>query len=404
MKRKFSEDVLFLSDSSVGDAGLGYGLDDDGPSKVKRKPTTCVSLPFLLTSLSILGGISFGYDTIVVAPALPYLIHQFGGSSVQTSFVVSAPAIGGVIGTLFFSLFTTHFGRKQLLVITSLVALLGAGGSSLSSFFWLVIVFRIILGIGLGGISFLCPLYVSEEADPETKGRFGSLFQLGIALGVFMGFVLGYVVSFSPQYHWQTLFGIGLIPPTLLLLFVLLKLPESETWLLQWNPEAAPLSCISIVRTTDENVQIKPWSHLFAGRKNRNKSFLGFILAVATQLTGLSAVLYFSPSIFLQSRLVTDLTNIGLSGCFSIATLVAVLLLDRIGARPLYFISLFIITAANLAVGSHFTFFFFFFFFGLYLFVVSYIIFSLSVLLFECISIINYSLFCVVKINIRTCL
>nr|WP_276508003.1 sugar porter family MFS transporter [Neokomagataea tanensis] len=219
------------------------------------------------------------------------------------------------------------------------------------------------LAIGLG--AFAAPLYISEITVESARGSMISVYQLMVSFGIFLGFLSDSVLSSGGRWHWM--FGAMLVPSTLFLAFTL-TLPHSPRWLLMRGREDHARRVLRVLRADDvvaENelkdiqggmVQSSDSGFsLFRSNSNfRRTVFLGMLLQIMQQLTGINALLYYAPRVFEAAHFGTDaavwvttlvgLVNMGLTG-------VAIACVDKWGRRPLLLLSCCLAMVAMLGVG-----------------------------------------------------
>ena len=180
-----------------------------------------------------LGGLLFGYDTGVISGAILFIQKQMALNSWQQGWVVSAVLIGAILGAAIIGPSSDKFGRKKLLILSSIIFFVGALGSAFSPEFWTLVISRIILGMAVGAASALIPTYLAELAPADKRGTVSSLFQLMVMTGIFVAYVTNY--GFSGFYTgWRWMLGFAAIP-AVILFFGGLLLPESPRFLVKIN-------------------------------------------------------------------------------------------------------------------------------------------------------------------------
>jgi MFS transporter, SP family, galactose:H+ symporter len=198
----------------------------------------------------------------------------------------------------------------------------------------------------------ICPLYVSEMAQSDRRGLLGSVFQVFITFGIFVAYLSGYFLAQMPDYtvSWRIAFGLGAVPPGILFFAALVFIPESDKWLSKQDAEHATqrlLNPDAMDRVDYASDGLTPapstadskggWSGLFS-RHHGLKILLGIVLSASVQLTGINALIMYMPSIFenagFEKTLSPILTIVGGAANF-VATFPALLLVDRLGRRPL---------------------------------------------------------------------
>lgn len=207
-----------------------------------------VSMKFvtLVSIVSALGGLLFGFDTAVVSGAVGFMEDRFDLSKLQVGWAVSSLIIGCIVGAAMSGILGDRFGRKKVLIAAATLFIISSIGSAVPDTFSAFIVARIIGGIGIGITSTLCPLYNAEIAPAKYRGRLVALNQLAIVTGIFLTYFVNLWISGSGDEAWgiasawRWMFGVGAIPG-LLFLILLFFVPESPRWLIKQRRAAAAL-------------------------------------------------------------------------------------------------------------------------------------------------------------------
>jgi len=286
----------------------------------------------LLASINILGGLIFGYNTGIVAAALPLIGKVFTnvGDSTYLQGVFSASILfGAMMGSLGGGPYCDRLGRKITIITLGVFATVGPIATALSPTLVIMLISRVVCGVGVGLATAVCPTYVSENAPPEKKGTLGTFFQLAITFGIFLSYLVGLLKNIDKIY--RLMFGLGAVPGGLILIAGLI-MGESGPWLSRRVTERDPLLSRQIQSPRRHHGGV--WD-LFFG--HARKSFaIGMLLAIAQQLTGINAVMYYAPSIFKSAGLENPIIpTIGVGLWNFITTFISTFLVDRLGRRPL---------------------------------------------------------------------
>lgn len=323
---------------------------------------------FGITLVATLGGLLFGYDTAVVSGAEKsleaYLIKPLGLSSLIHGATVSSALIGCIIGGAISGFFANRIGRRKTLMLASVLFFISALGSAYPEalFFTrgeptigLLLTFnlyRILGGIGVGLASAVSPMYISEIAPMEIRGRLVAFNQFAIILGMLVVYFVnwwiakGATVEWINDVGWRYMFASEAIPVTLfgiLLFFV----PETPRYLaLARNDEKALSVLIKINGHKEKAERILSEIKATIGKKVRAKLFsygkkviiIGILLSVFQQFVGINVALYYAPRIFesmgaakdasMMQTMIMGLVNV-------IFTVVAILTVDKWGRKPL---------------------------------------------------------------------
>jgi sugar porter (SP) family MFS transporter len=315
----------------------------------------------LVAAITSIGGLLFGYDTGVISGAILFIREDFVLSSIAQEVTVSAVLIGAVIGASISGMLADKYGRKIMIVLASIIFGIGAIFSAFSPNVNALIASRVVVGIAIGMASFIVPLYIAEVAPINIRGALVSLNQLAITLGI----VISYMVDlyFAPNGSWRWMLGLAVIP-SLVLAFGMFFMPPSPRWLISKGSESKAIKVLKRIRGI-ENVDKEvneieqtlllenegKWSDLLEP-KIRSALIIGIGLAAFQQLTGINTVIYYAPTILefagLQTATVTIFATVGIGVVNVLLTVVSILLIDRVGRRPLLLIG---ITGMILSLG-----------------------------------------------------
>lgn len=302
---------------------------------------------FMISSISALAGLLFGYDTGVISGAILFVQKDFSLSRIQEEVVVAAVLLGAVLGASFGGKLADRFGRRKTLIQVGILFIVGAAVTALAPTpIWLSIG-RVVVGIAIGIASLTAPLYISEVSPPSIRGKLVSLNQLMIAIGLVVSYLTDSGLAEAQAWRWM--FGLAVIP-ALALVIGLLFVPESPRWLTgQSQDEQARIvlqkirECADVSREladirADLNLQEGGWRELF-NISLRRPLIVGIGLAIFQQFTGINTVLYYAPTIFqfagLHSASSAILATVGVGIVMVLMTIVALRLIDRVGRRPL---------------------------------------------------------------------
>lgn len=202
----------------------------------------------LIYFFGALGGLLFGYDTGVISGALLYIREDMGLSPFLEGLVVSGVLIGALIGAAFCGRFADRYGRKKAIIWLGVLFTIGAVGTGLAKGIGILLLFRIELGIAVGGASALVPLYLSEMAPAAVRGRVASLNTVMNAFGMLMAYLVNFV--FSSSGRWDLMLILAVIP-SFILMIGMFFMPESPRWLLQKKSESEARRILLLSRNTE---------------------------------------------------------------------------------------------------------------------------------------------------------
>jgi sugar porter (SP) family MFS transporter len=305
---------------------------------------------FWSSAITALGGLLFGYDTGVVSGALLFLHNSFGNvSSTQKELVTSLLLVGAAVGAGFAGRLADRFGRKPLILATAAVFVVGVLGAAFSPDYVFLVAMRFVIGLAVGSASMTVPLYIGELAPPRYRGALVSFNQLAITSGILMSFLIDYWLASSQ--NWRLMFGLAAIPAAMLFVGALTQ-PESPHWLVAQGREDDARRILKRYRAGSEDIdgeiedvrsvadEHSELSDLLSP-KIRKLVSIGVLLAVFQQVTGINTVIYYAPTLLSNAGFGNSaalLANVG-NGVVNVGlTIVAILLIDRVGRRPLLII------------------------------------------------------------------
>ncbi|WP_459887794.1 sugar porter family MFS transporter [Halostagnicola bangensis] len=313
------------------------------------------SFVYVVAGLAALNGLLFGFDTGVISGAMLYIRQTFElttllGFSVNPSYVegviVSGAMIGAIFGAALGGRLADRLGRRRLILVGAVIFFIGSLIMAVAPTVEILILGRIIDGVGVGFASVVGPLYISEISPPKIRGSLVSLNQLTITSGILIAYLVN--LAFSSGGEWRWMLGLGMVPAAILFAGMLF-MPESPRWLYEQGREADAREVLSRTRTegrvSDELEEIKETIRTESGTLRdllsqwvRPMLIVGVGLAAFQQVTGINTVMYYAPTI-LESTGFEDtasiLATVGIGAINVVMTVVAVLLIDRTGRRPL---------------------------------------------------------------------
>ncbi|HEV2670646.1 MAG TPA: MFS transporter [Gemmatimonadales bacterium] len=286
---------------------------------------------FYWSLTSALAGFLFGFDTVVISGAEQTIQHVWGLSAGLHGIAMGAALYGTVLGALVGSWPADRFGRRPTLIAIGALFLASAIGSALAPNVTFFIAARFVGGLGIGISTVAAPLYISEIAPPERRGRLAAMFQFNIVLGIVIAFasnaLLRRIVAGAEAWRWML--GVAAVP-SLIYTLMCLGLPESPRWL-RMRAEGGELSDHP---ATGRGGSFWTW-------RLRVPIALAFLVAFFNQLSGINAILYFAPRIFALTGLSEQaalLQSVGIGITNLVFTFVGLWLIDRLGRRTLLLI------------------------------------------------------------------
>jgi sugar porter (SP) family MFS transporter len=308
---------------------------------------------FLWSIVIALGGFLFGFDTAVISGAEQSIQKYWSLNTVQHGLTVSIALIGTIIGALLGSLPSDRFGRKKTLYIIAFLYLLSSLGTALSTNWYSFLLFRLLGGLGVGASSVTAPIYISEISPAERRGKLVGLFQFNVVFGIVISYLSNYLIGLTGEHSWRLMLGIQAIPSAVF--FLLLRfIPESPRWLIMKkgqveeareifnliNPHTADKIITEISETDKEEKKVLEKDPLFS-KRYKTPVMLAILFAVFNQVSGINAIIYYSPRIFEMTGLGSSsslLSTVGLGIINFSFTLLAMNFIDRVGRKTLMFI------------------------------------------------------------------
>jgi sugar porter (SP) family MFS transporter len=323
--------------------------------------------PFVVASAAVaaLGGFLFGFDTGIISGALLFIKQEFGLSAGLQQLVVGSLLLAAVVGALLGGPISDAWGRKKTLILAALIFGVGALVASFSPNLAVLVVARVLLGLAIGIASMIVPVYIAEIAPPRVRGALVSLQQFMITVGIMVSYLVSY--AFSGSGAWRWMLGVGMIPAAILLVGML-PLPESPRWLLAKDRRQDALGVLRRIRHEEHNpeaelAEIEAVHKMQAGVSYqdlfrpsvRPALVVGVGIAFINQMVGVNAVIYYAPTIlkdagFSSSAAILATTGVGILNM--LVTLCALLLIDRVGRRPLLLIGISGVLLALIVLGA----------------------------------------------------
>jgi sugar porter (SP) family MFS transporter len=316
-----------------------------------------------------LGGFLFGFDTAVISGAEKSIQQYWNLSVFEHGFTISIALIGTVIGSIFGSRPSDHFGRKNTLIFVAVAYLLASIGTALADNWPVFLAFRFLGGLGVGISSVTAPVYISEISPAERRGGLVGLFQFNIVLGILVSYLSNYLISHGGEESWRWMLGVQAFP-SLLFLVLIRFIPESPRWLiLKKGAEEQALKTLKIINPLNAEAELssirqsrpdiksdRTGEQLFSG-KYKTPIVLAVLFAFFNQVSGINAIIYYAPRIFEMAGLGAHsslLSTVGIGIVNFIFTLLAINIIDKVGRRLLMLIGSFGLIASLLLIGYTF--------------------------------------------------
>ena len=340
-----------------------------------------------LSVVAALGGFLFGYDTAVISGTIAQVTQLFQLDALQQGWYVGCALVGSIIGVLFAGILSDKLGRKLTMVISAILFSASALGCALCTDFTQLVVYRIIGGVGIGVVSIVSPLYISEVSVAQYRGRLVSLYQLAVTVGFLGAYLVNYqLLAWSesgallgvPLLNkifitevWRGMLGMETLP-AILFFIIIFFIPESPRWLIVRGQERRAINILERIYNsiTEATNQLKETQSVLTAETSSEWSLLmkpdilkaviiGVCIAILGQFMGVNAVLYYGPSIF---------ENAGLSGGDSLfyqvlvglvntlTTILALVIIDKVGRKKLVYYGVSGMVVSLILIGLYFLF------------------------------------------------
>ncbi|MDQ1319962.1 MAG: hypothetical protein QG655_1205 [Actinomycetota bacterium] len=342
----------------------GQGPLADGPSVFGDDQFSSGRTAVRIASVAALGGLLFGYDSAVINGAVASIQVHFGISNAALGFAVASALLGAAAGAMTAGRLADRIGRIAVMKIAAVLFFISAIGAGLATSVWMIVLFRVIGGVGVGVASVIAPAYIAETSPPHIRGRLGSLQQLAIVTGIFTSLAIDYLLAhlaggaakelWLGLEAWRWMF-LAMALPAVVYGVLAFTIPESPRYLVATHriPEARKVLTLLLgeknLEITLDRIQAtlvgetRPsWRDLRRpGGGIYGIVWVGLGLSIFQQFVGINVIFYYSNVLWeavgfdeSQSFLITVITSI-----VNIATtLVAIALIDRIGRKPLLLI------------------------------------------------------------------
>ncbi|MCH2214298.1 MAG: sugar porter family MFS transporter [Flavobacteriales bacterium] len=322
----------------------------------------------IVATIVALGGLLMGFDASVISGVNKFVQIDFNLTDLELGFSVSSLTIIAALAMILAGPLSDKYGRKALLRICAVIFTISAIGSALAPNFALFLVLRMLGGIGVGASLILAPMYIAEIAPPEQRGKLVSFNQLNIVIGISLAFFSNfYILSLGDsdatwvetlgikENNWRWMLGVEAVP-AVLYFFGLYLVPRSPRWLLMKQKEKEAFEVMCKFREEDEaRADVVAVQETLKQDKGKEKTPLtevfkpaftlvltiGIVVGILQQITGINSVFFYAPMIFEQSGIGTDASFIqailvGLTNL--VFTILAMLLIDKLGRKPLLLI------------------------------------------------------------------
>lgn len=332
------------------------------------------------------GGFLFGYDTAVISGTIGQVTQLYGLNVLQQGWYVGCALVGSILGVAAAGTLSDRLGRKTAMIVAATMFTLSAVGCALCNTFDQLVIYRIIGGVGIGVASIVCPMYISEIAITQFRGRLVSTYQLAITIGFVAAYLANYLLlqwshtvgQGSGMWHkvmvdevYRGMLGLETVP-ALLFFIVIFLLPESPRWLIVRGHSESAKGIFSRIyrREADCERQVAEVAESVHSEEKSDVRYLfspgirvalvaGLCIAILGQFMGVNAVLYYGPKIFEDAGLSSgdSLFYQVLVGMVNmLTTVLALLIIDKVGRKQLVYYGVTGMIVSLLLIATYFSF------------------------------------------------
>lgn len=344
-----------------------------------------ISYVVFLSVVAALGGILFGYDTAVISGTTADVSTQFLLNDLSKGWYVGCALVGSIIGVSVAGLLSDTIGRKKTMLIAAVLFSVSAIGCMLCSGFSDLVLYRIVGGMGIGIVSIVSPIYISEISPARVRGSMVSLYQLAVTAGLLLAYLVNYIIlrnSSTCEFEgflawifkdelWRGMLGSESVV-TVLFFVVIFFIPESPRYLIVKGRDIEAFSVFRRLRLDDEGAmaefdlakesvagEVKSEWKALGERGIIRAVLIGAAIAILGQFMGVNAVLYYGPDIFADAGLAAEDSSLStvLVGLVNmLTTILAVFIIDRVGRKKLIYYGVSSMIVCLVAIGLIFAF------------------------------------------------
>ena len=346
---------------------------------MKQKNT--LGYVIFMAVVAAIGGILFGYDTAVISGTTAIVKAQFGLSDAGEGWYVGCALIGSICGVLVAGSLSDYLGRKLTMLISAALFSISAIGCAVCGNFDSLVAYRIIGGVGIGIVSIVSPIYISEVSPAKIRGTLVSLYQLAVTVGFLLAYLMNWVIDANGSLSvagdlwtniwnsemWRGMLGSETLP-ALLFFCIIFFIPESPKWLIVKGKLDKASSVLAKIYASDAEVkeEIATTQTSLKGETKGAWSDLlkpgillaviaGSAIAILGQFMGVNAVLYYGPKIFADAGFDNPMFSTVLVGVVNcVTTILAVFIIDRVGRKQLIYWGVSGMILCLVAIGVYF--------------------------------------------------
>ncbi len=333
--------------------------------------------------VAAIGGILFGYDTAVISGTTEIVKNQFCLTDMMEGWYVGCALIGSIAGVLVAGTLSDYLGRKVTMLISAALFSISAIGCAVCGSFDGLVAYRIVGGIGIGIVSIVSPIYISEVSPAKIRGTLVSLYQLAVTMGFLLAYLMNWIIdaNINPEISgdvtlwqkmmhteaWRGMLGSETIP-ALLFFLIIFFIPESPKWLIVKGNLDKAARVLGKIYGSDREIteEIEYTQKSLHGDRSGSWADLlkpgilvaviaGSAIAILGQFMGVNAVLYYGPKIFSDAGFENPMFSTVLVGVVNmVTTVLAVFIIDRVGRKQLIYWGVTGMIICLLAIGIYF--------------------------------------------------
>ena len=346
---------------------------------MKQKNT--LGYVIFMAVVAAIGGILFGYDTAVISGTTAIVKAQFGLSDAGEGWYVGCALIGSICGVLVAGSLSDYLGRKLTMLISAALFSISAIGCAVCGNFDSLVAYRIIGGVGIGIVSIVSPIYISEVSPAKIRGTLVSLYQLAVTVGFLLAYLMNWVIDANGSLSvagdlwtniwnsemWRGMLGSETLP-ALLFFCIIFFIPESPKWLIVKGKLDKASNVLAKIYASDAEVKEEiatTQTSLKGETKGAWRDLLkpgillaviaGSAIAILGQFMGVNAVLYYGPKIFADAGFDNPMFSTVLVGVVNcVTTILAVFIIDKVGRKQLIYWGVSGMILCLVAIGVYF--------------------------------------------------
>jgi len=318
-----------------------------------------------ITTIVALGGFLMGFDASVISGVVRFIEPQFGLSKLELGWAVGSLTLTATLAMMLAGPLSDRFGRRAILKAAAVLFGVSAIASALAPTFTILVIARMIGGLGVGASLIVAPMFIAEISPPKMRGKMVSINQLNIVIGISAAFFTNYLILrwgqsdlawaqtlMLGEHNWRWMLGLETLP-AIIYFIGLFFVPQSPRWQIRAGKvDEARLTMNRLFGEEEAEKQIADVVKSLEADKHREKVsvreifqpalrfvlIIGVVLAILQQITGINAIFFYAPVIFEQSGIGTDASFmqailVGLTNL--VFTILAIMFIDRLGRKPL---------------------------------------------------------------------